>query len=241
MNSISIITATYNAGDQLPELIYSLKEQTDQNFEWVISDGGSNDRTLDLVRQETELRTVIDSREDCGIYDAINRGIEISNGTYYLVLGADDRLNKNAIRNFRDNLMSPDGAHYDLITAPIKAGRKLIKPRSGKGWLYGLGGEVSGHSVGLMVKKEIHKKFGFYSNKYPICSDQYFVLSAIKGGASINRASFISGYYSTEGFSGQDLLGSLTESFLIKSKLYNSILFQLAIFSLRVVKNYRRL
>lgn len=241
MEPISIITATYNAEDKLPELISSLKEQTDLNFEWVISDGGSSDRTLDLVRQEKGINIIIDSRQDFGIYDAINRGIEKCNGTYYLVSGADDRLDKNAIKNFRNNLTSPEGTYYDLITSSIKAGRKVIKPKSGKGWLYGLGGEVSGHSVGLMIRKDIHKRFGLYSSKYPICADQYFVLSAIKGGASINRVDFISGYYSTEGFSGQDLLTSLTESFLVKSKLNYSIPLQFVIFSLRLIKNFRRL
>uniref|UniRef100_UPI00344E8CBA glycosyltransferase n=1 Tax=uncultured Thermosynechococcus sp. TaxID=436945 RepID=UPI00344E8CBA len=47
--SLSIITATYNAESDLPNLIASLVAQTDADFEWVVADGNSTDRTLELI------------------------------------------------------------------------------------------------------------------------------------------------------------------------------------------------
>jgi glycosyltransferase involved in cell wall biosynthesis len=67
---ISVLTPTYNAASTLPRLVASLQEQTDHNFEWVVSDGNSNDGTLELLLGIDDLDIRITSRSDCGIYDA---------------------------------------------------------------------------------------------------------------------------------------------------------------------------
>ena len=237
MASISIITATYNAKSDLISLIKSLQQQTDKDFEWVVSDGASTDGTQALVSEINDFKVVLNSREDFGIYDALNRGIKISTGDYYLVLGADDYLHPDAIKNFRKNLTISDNKNYDFVSASIMANGKIIRAKSGLGWLYGLGGETSGHSVGLLINKDLHEKYGLYSNKYPICADQKFVLSAVKGGVSINRPNFVSGVYGTTGFSSEDMLGSLTEGFRVKVDVGYNWLNQYLLFTFRLVKN----
>ena len=237
MASISIITATYNAKSDLISLIKSLQQQTDKDFEWVVSDGASTDGTQALVSEINDFKVVLNSREDFGIYDALNRGIKISTGDYYLVLGADDYLHPDAIKNFRKNLTISDNKNYDFVSASIMANGKIIRAKSGLGWLYGLGGETSGHSVGLLINKKLHENYGLYSKKYPICADQKFVLSAVKGGVSINRPNFVSGVYGTTGFSSEDMLGSLTEGFRVKVDVGYNCLNQYLLFTFRLVKN----
>jgi glycosyltransferase involved in cell wall biosynthesis len=237
LKTISIITATYNASENISQLIKSLQAQTDSEFEWVIADGESNDDTLSIINNAPDLNIKLDSKKDCGIYDALNRGIELSSGSYYLVLGADDFLYPDAIENFRKNLTTHDNKAYDLVSASIMANDKIIRPMSGLGWLYGLGGETSGHSVGLLIKKELHVKYGLYSKKYPICADQKFVLSAIKHGVRINRLNFISGIYGTTGFSSEDMLGSLTEGFRVKVDVGYNLFNQYLLLTCRLIKN----
>src|SRR5574343_103309 len=85
--SISIITVTFNAAAHLPTLIDSLRNQSDRGFEWIVVDGASTDKTVDLLEASGIVTTWI-SEPDFGIYDALNKAIRLSTGEYYLVLGA---------------------------------------------------------------------------------------------------------------------------------------------------------
>ncbi len=168
--SISIITATYNAEKYLPRLVESLEKQRDKNFEWVVADGASTDRTLEILEnaKRSLKNVVVDSRPDFGIYDVLNRAIKISKGDYYLVVGADDILFPDAIENYRK---AAKQSNADLITARIKIGNSIRGPkRPAWGWLYGQSAYVSGHVVGLLIRKDLHEKFGYYSRRFPIAA-----------------------------------------------------------------------
>ena len=67
----------------------SLQEQTHQDFEWIVIDGGSSDDTLSLLK---DTKAFITSEPDEGIYDAMNKGIERMTGSHMLFLNAGDQL-----------------------------------------------------------------------------------------------------------------------------------------------------
>ena len=75
---LTVITATYNAEKYLPNLIKSLREQTCKDFEWIVADGSSTDRTLELLSEVKDLNLVVSSEPDFGIYDALNRAIKLA-------------------------------------------------------------------------------------------------------------------------------------------------------------------
>ena len=110
---ISIVTATYNASQQIPRLVSSLRSQTNKNFEWIIADGGSTDSTLDTIREIDDLNIIVDSKKDFGVYDALNRAIQIASGKYYVVMGADDYFYKDAIDKY---LFYCSNFDYDIVS-----------------------------------------------------------------------------------------------------------------------------
>ena len=235
---ISVITATYNEEAALPRLIASLEAQSDQDFEWVIADGGSTDNTLNILNDaQTKLQHVVVSVEkDSGIYDALNKAIAITSSDYYLVVGADDSLSPNAIAQYKKACL---GNNYDLITAKVIIGDKLTASKKpGWLWLYGAPAKISGHSVGLLIKKSLHDKFDFYSLKYQIYSDGYFMLKALKGGAKVKQVDFCAGQFSTTGISNRNQLISFTEQFRAQVHTGSNVLLQLALFCLRVIKSW---
>lgn len=90
--SVSVITVTYNAAATLEETILSVAALKGDDVEFVVVDGGSKDGTLDLLRKhEATIDTWISER-DAGIYDAMNKGLELATGEYVLFLGGDDAL-----------------------------------------------------------------------------------------------------------------------------------------------------
>lgn len=236
---LSIITATFNSGKIIPGLIGSLKSQTDLDFEWVIADGGSTDGTLNQIAEAaSNLRVVVDSREDFGVYDALNRAIRRATGDYYLVLGADDTLCPEAIANFRSCVVS---CGADIVTAKIKCAGKIVGVRRAWPWLYGQFAYVSAHAVGALIRRGLHDQLGFYSRHYPIAADQLFLKQAVRAGAQVLEADFVAGEFHEGGLSGSDILGALSEGFRVQVKTGENPVLQFFIFILRVLKNWRRI
>ena len=235
-SSISIITATYNAAAILPNLIESLIAQTDQDFEWVVADGGSTDGTLEILEKaKSQLKkVVVDSRLDLGIYDALNRAIKLSSSEYYAVFGSDDELFPRGIEHFKKNLK----ANSDFITFKYYSGNKIIGIRSPR-WefLFSQFAYITGHAVGLLIRKSLHDEVGYYSREFTIAADQFFIISAIRNGANVDEKNFVIGKFCDSGISNIDAARSLTEFFRVNLRLGHNFYVQLILLVLRLLKN----
>lgn len=90
---ITVITAVYNAVETIESLILSVINQTHQNIQLIIIDGGSTDGTVAILKKYDRSINFWVSEKDNGIYDALNKGLDkCIDGSYVLVLGADDKL-----------------------------------------------------------------------------------------------------------------------------------------------------
>ena len=93
----SIITVVYNNEKFLEETIQSVLNQKFQNFEYIIIDGGSSDKTLDIIKKyENEIDYWI-SEKDRGIYDAFNKGMSLAKGDFIGIINSDDTYMNNAL------------------------------------------------------------------------------------------------------------------------------------------------
>ena len=88
---LSIIIPTYNSAKTLQRTINSII-QLKTISEVIIIDGGSSDETLSIIEKNKDIIDLVVSKKDNGIYDAMNKGIELSNGKFILFLGSDDQL-----------------------------------------------------------------------------------------------------------------------------------------------------
>ena len=87
---VTVVTVTYNAEDYLENTILSIINQSYQNIEYIVVDGSSTDGTLDIVKKYgDEIDTWI-SEEDSGIYDAMNKAIDLANGEWIIFMNAGD-------------------------------------------------------------------------------------------------------------------------------------------------------
>ena len=89
---ISVILPVFNGADTLEAALHSIVSQTYRPVELIVVDGKSSDRTLDILHSHRDAVSVLISESDCGIYDAINKGIRRSSGEWIYILGADDAL-----------------------------------------------------------------------------------------------------------------------------------------------------
>jgi len=230
---ISIVTATYNAAKPLRGLIESLRKQTDKDFEWVVADGASEDDTLELMQSIDDLDIVISSQPDFGIYDALNRAIRKAAGDYYIVAGADDVFDPDAIASFR---RAVDSSGADIVTADVLycGQRKTVK--KSPAWLIGHVALITAHSLGTAFRKDLHRSYGFYSRKFPIAADQLFVMNACKGGASRHVCDFLAGEIGSGGVSSLDRVGNATEVFRVQLDIGHSRFIQTILLIIRLLR-----
>ena len=90
---ISIITATYNSISSLPSTLKSLREQTHNDIEWIVVDGGSKDGTIEFLDKNIRVNDKYVTEPDKGIYDALNKGIKMASGDIIGFVHSDDFQN----------------------------------------------------------------------------------------------------------------------------------------------------
>lgn len=87
---ISVVTVVFNGEAAIAKTLQSVADQDFEDFEYIVIDGKSTDRTLDRVREAGNLVTEWVSEPDAGIYDAMNKGIRKARGDYLYFLNAGD-------------------------------------------------------------------------------------------------------------------------------------------------------
>jgi glycosyltransferase involved in cell wall biosynthesis len=89
---ITIVTVVFNGEKFLENTIQSVMSQTYESIEYIIVDGGSSDDTLNIVKKYDDLIEYWVSEKDRGIYDAMNKAIDLSSGELIYFLNAGDSL-----------------------------------------------------------------------------------------------------------------------------------------------------
>ncbi|CAA6820078.1 MAG: Glycosyl transferase family 2 [uncultured Sulfurovum sp.] len=92
LSMISVVMSVYNAEKYLDEAIESIINQTYRNFEFIIINDGSNDKSLEIIKKykNQDERIVLISRENRGLISSLNEGIERAKGKYIARMDADD-------------------------------------------------------------------------------------------------------------------------------------------------------
>ena len=91
---VSIITSVLNGDKNLEDTIKSILDQTYTNIEYIIIDGGSSDKTTDIIKKYDNKISYWVSEKDNGIGDAFNKGIKVAKGIILIskVTGMDSRI-----------------------------------------------------------------------------------------------------------------------------------------------------
>lgn len=108
---ISIITVTYNAEKYLEQTIKSVIEQDYSNIEYIIIDGASTDKTINIIKKYEKYITYWISEPDKGIYDAMNKGIDLATGKWINFMNAGDIFTDNTILS----MIFETPLNYDVI------------------------------------------------------------------------------------------------------------------------------
>ena len=87
---LSIITVNLNNKDGLQKTIDSVISQTFKDFEWIVIDGGSTDGSKELIEKYSDYISYWVSEPDKGVYNAMNKGIQVAKGEYLNFMNSGD-------------------------------------------------------------------------------------------------------------------------------------------------------
>ncbi|WP_221394284.1 glycosyltransferase family 2 protein [Dyadobacter sp. NIV53] len=165
---ISIVTVVYNAISTLEHTLQSVINQTYKNIEYIIIDGGSNDGTIELINKYRVHISQFVSEHDDGIFDAMNKSLNLANGSWLIFLGADDLLlSPTIIEEVVPYFEKHDGIYYG--NAYIKTINRLYNGKLNK-WSMALG-SVSHQAI--FYPKSVYKHKS-YDQSFRIFADHIY-------------------------------------------------------------------
>jgi glycosyltransferase involved in cell wall biosynthesis len=209
MPLISVVTVVYNGDRYLEQTIQSVSDQTYENIEYIIVDGGSSDGTLDIIRKYEERLDYWVSEPDKGIYDAMNKGIDLSRGELIGLLNADDYYELNAIEAVVDRYRS-DPTPQILYGNTFFLQEELnLRYKSYCHTKYWLGMGIS-HQA-MFVHQDIYRSLGPYDTGLRIAADYDFFVKSIRNGVRYTPIDAFLVNYRNSGVSARNQIVSMRE------------------------------
>ena len=188
---ITIITITLNSEETIRDTLNSVLSQTYKNIEHIIVDGGSKDKTLDIIKKYPNKNKKVYHLPKSGIYEAINYGIKKSNLSFITILNSDDFFQSNdsvlkIVKNIKKN---KNTSIFFSNVVYIKDNNfigieRLFSSQNFKRWHLSLG--LMPAHPGSFIDKRIYDKYGLYEKSFKIASDFDFFLRTIY----INKVNF---------------------------------------------------
>lgn len=184
---VSLITITYNSETTITDTLKSVLTQTYSNIEYLIIDGNSKDNTLSIIKKyeyQFNGRMKWISEPDEGLYDAMNKGIQMATGDIIGILNSDDFFTSNNVlqkiaTTFKKN-KNLDAIYGDIHFVHPDNLQKCVRYYSSKIFKRSLMrlGFIPAHPS-FYLRKECFEKYGLYKTNYKIAADFEFLLRVI--------------------------------------------------------------
>ena len=176
---VSVITVTLNSEKYFSDCINSVKGQNYKNIEHIVIDGNSTDGTLEIIEKNSRHISSWISEKDLGMYDAINKGIQLATGDIIGILNSDDMFaSADSVTSIVDcfETTQTDSVYGDLIYVDPKNTSKVLR------YWKGVSFKRSRFRYGWMpahptfyIRREMIEKYGLYENDYCTAADYEFM------------------------------------------------------------------
>jgi glycosyltransferase involved in cell wall biosynthesis len=194
---LSVITVVYNGERFIERTIKSVISQSYNNIEYIVIDGKSKDKTIEILNNYKEHIDILVSQRDEGIYDAMNKGLKLATGDYVIFMNAGDQFYANdTIEQIFRNEDYADIYYGDTLIVDEdnqSLGKRRLRPPEKLTWKsFRMGMRVCHQS--FIIKRKLAP---LYDTNYKIAADIDWCISGMKASSHIcNTHIFISRYIS---------------------------------------------
>lgn len=174
---ISLITTTYNSSATLRDTMESVLGQTYTDVEYIVVDGASNDGTVEIIKEYEprfcgRIRWI--SEKDKGLYDAMNKGINMATGDIVGILNSDDFFTSNTVLQsvaeaFFDDIDAVYGDIHFVRPSDLTKSVRYYSSRNFRPWALRFG-YMPAHPS-FYARRELFEKYGVYSLNYRLAAD----------------------------------------------------------------------
>lgn len=207
---ISIITVAYNAEGTIEQTINSVLNQTYSNIEYIVIDGGSTDRTVDIIEKYDSFISFWISEPDQGIYYAMNKGIEMATGEIIGIINADDWYEKNAL----DIIVNVfNDAEVEIVYGKLnivendKVVRSTYPLPLNNMWF-----RMAIDHPATFVKRSVYERLGLFDTSYMLAADYDFLLKAYCEGVKFQYIDSTIANFRNDGVSSTKLVECAEET-----------------------------
>lgn len=201
---LSIVTINFNNAEGLQKTFESIICQTFNDFELIVIDGGSTDKSIEIIKVFKNNITFWKSEADSGIYEAMNKGIQEAGGEYCFFLNSGDYLvNNNVLHEVFKNKLYGDIVFGNLL---VCLNGKVVGKSIGKECLTFL--DVYSSTIkhqASFIKRQLFVKSGLFNEDLKIIADWEFFLRTVGlGGASYQFLKMDISYFDNDGISNNN-------------------------------------
>jgi glycosyltransferase involved in cell wall biosynthesis len=217
---LSVITIVYNNVSDIERTMLSVINQSYESIEYIIIDGASTDGTVDIIKKYEDRISFWISEKDKGIYNAMNKGLEIAKGDYVLFMNSGDEI-YDSLTVEKVFASSPNADIYYGETEMYdenwdslgKRRHKIPDKFTWRSFKYGM--NISHQAI--YIKKSITTP---YNEKYQLSADIDWIITAAKKANTIVNVQDYVAKYLVGGISKKRHRQSLKERFKIFSNYY---------------------
>jgi len=242
-SKISIITVVFNGEKYIGRTIESVVGQTYKELEYIIIDGKSTDRTLEIIGAYKRGIQKVISEPDTGLYDAMNKGLKAASGDYVWFLNSGDQIySSNTIETMVAGLTGvPDiiyGGTMIIDEEENEVGDRRLKPPAQLSWKSFRQGMVVCHQS-ILVRREMAP---LYNLDYRLSADIDWAIRAAKEASEIHNANLVLSRFLEGGLTDHNIKAGLKERFKIMRHFYGMIptILRHFVFGIRLTNFYLR-
>lgn len=193
---ISVITPTFNCESTILRTVQSVISQGFDEIEYIVIDACSTDSTIEQISEYKE-HVKLFSESDSGIFDGMNKGVELSQGQIIGIINSDDWYLSGSLQTVWDAFQNLD---CDVLIGGVDVylNNNQIESR-----IHNVN-ELETHMVshpGVFVKRRVYEEIGGYSLTYRVASDYDFLLRVLKSGYKLSAIQKSISAYSLGGYS----------------------------------------
>lgn len=210
---VTVVTVTYNAKQYLEQTIKNIIEQDYSNIEYIIIDGASTDGTIDIIKKYEKHLSYWISEPDSGIYDAMNKGIDVATGEWINFMNAGDSFCE---QNTISNVINSMDKNTDIIAGDIYYLENNVKTYKKSLSLEQKFKHMFCFHQTMFTKIELLKKYRFNTN-FKIAGDYDFTLKCAMNNYKFQFVNFAIANFLSGGVSETNKIYAKIEDLFIKS------------------------
>ena len=220
---LSVITIVYNNVKDIERTLLSVLNQTYPNIEYIVVDGLSNDGTLGVIMKYENRIAKFSSEKDDGIYDAMNKGLDLATGDYVIFMNSGDEFfdadTVAAVFASGDDADIYYGETEMIDSSGLSLGQRRHKAPKQFTWRgFNLGMSISHQAI--YIKRSLIEP---YDRKYQLSADIDWIIRAAKRAKKIVNVNGYVAKYLVGGMSKTKHRQSLAERFDIMKRHYGLI------------------